>query len=105
MVMLWLRDDERTAGQLGKEAGELFVREVVPAAAGVVLFLLHVAREWKLIDDLPCKLPAVREVFEPLARHAGAALVEPRIAAPQASIAVAMKSLAEDAALRCDFAD
>src|SRR3954454_17429646 len=44
MVMVWVSDDERTAGQLGKEAGELFVREVVPAAAGVVLFLLHVAR-------------------------------------------------------------
>src|SRR3954451_6642359 len=105
MVMLWLRDDERTAGQLGEEAGELFVREVVPSAAGVVFFLLHVARERKLIDNLPSKLPAVGEVFELLARHAGAALVEPRVAAPQASIAVAVKSLAEDATLRCDFAD
>src|SRR4051794_39095982 len=105
MVMLWLRDDERTAGQLGEEAGELFVREVVPAAARVVLFLLHVARERKLIDELPCKLPAVGEVFELLARHARASLVEPGVAAPQASIAVAMKSLAEDAALRCDLAD
>src|SRR3954468_24564998 len=105
MVILWLRDDERTAGQLGEKAGELFVREVVPAAAGVVLFLLHVAREWKLIDDLPCKLPEVGEVFELLARHAGTALVEPGVAAPQASIAVAMESFAEDAALRCDFAN
>src|SRR4051794_7312517 len=105
MVMLWLRDDERTAGQLGKEAGELFVREVVRAAAGVVLFLLHVARERKFIDDLPRKLPAVGEVFELLARHPGTAFVEPGVAAPQASIAVAVKSLAEDAALGCDFAD
>src|SRR4051794_9312096 len=105
MVMLWLRDDERTAGQLGEEAGELFVREVVPAAARVVLFLLHVAREWKLIDDLPCKLPAVGEVLELLARHAGAAFVEPRVAAAKASITVAVESFAEDAALRCDFAD
>src|SRR3954464_7313430 len=103
MVMLWLGDDERTAGQLGEEAGEFFVREVVPAAAGVVFFLLHVARERKLIDDLPRELPAVGEVFEFLARHAGAALVEPGVAAPQTAVAAAMKSLAEDAAFRRDF--
>src|SRR4051794_10846458 len=105
MVMVFSGDDEGTAGQFGEEAGELFVGEVVPAAAGVALFLLHVARDRQLIDDLPRELPAVGEVFELLARHAGAAFVEPGVAAPQASIAVAMESLAEDAALRCDLTD
>src|SRR5947209_3146057 len=105
MVMVDSGDDQRTSGQFGEEAREFFIGEVVPAAAGVVLFLLHVARDRQLIDDLARELPAIGKVFELLARHARAAFVQPRVAAPQASIAVAMKSLAEDAALRCDFAD
>src|SRR3954471_3357511 len=105
MVMFFSGDDKRTSGQFGEEARELFVGEVVPAAARVVLFLLHVARDRQFVHDLPRELPAVGEVFELLARHARASLVEPGVAAAQASIAVAMKSLAEDAALRCDLAD
>ena len=84
---------------------DLLVREVVPAAAGVVLALLDVAGERQLVDFLAGELPAVGELLELLARHAGASLSRSRRSAAQLAVAVAREALAEDPALRGELAD
>ena len=93
-----IRDDVHFDGeQLAQEAGELHVREVVPAATGVVLDGLRVARQGDVLGELPRELPGVGQVFllparEPAPRDdlpiplAELALPEPAEAAAEDSV-------------------
>src|ERR1051326_3118144 len=75
-------------GDLADEHGELLVREVVPAAAGVVLALLDVAGERHLADLLAGDLPAIGELLELLARGGGVLLGNPVVGAAELAAAV-----------------
>src|SRR5437773_808583 len=98
-------DRHHAPGQLIEELPQLLAREVVPAAAGVVFDLLHVAGEGELVDVLAGELPAVGEIFDLLARVAAILPRDPAIALAQLEIAVALEPLAEDSLLRGDLAD
>src|SRR3954452_13711320 len=83
------------AHQLPDEAGEIFVREVVPAAAGVVFGLLDVAGQGGVTHFLAGELPLVGQLLELLARGGGAFADEPMVAGAQLAVSIAGEAAAE----------
>src|SRR6185436_20506926 len=85
-----------SSSQLQKEAGQIVVREVVPAVAAVVLRLLHVAGGGQAVHFLAGHLPAVGDLLQIGAGDVGVAAGDPAVAPAQLGVRVAVEAPAED---------